>query len=178
MVQAWTRQSKNQSLPPYEYDMSIVVERIQAQKICNVGHLLGYHAKATNMENLASAIQMQPGMQNIAVEVRAEFIKFGTSKQPLALTKKYSSYTPHGTLPPEHVNLLSKFTHLKPAGHFLLEFKPVSSPMLVILVSSRPPQINLPTPTLSRSTSSSCKAPTPACVTPSSNLIILIHVLA
>jgi hypothetical protein len=63
-----------------DQDLAINIERIQAQKITNVGHLLGYHALAANAKNLADAIQMQPAMQGIAVEVRSEFVRFVNKK--------------------------------------------------------------------------------------------------
>jgi hypothetical protein len=63
-----------------EFDLAIAVERIQAKRICNVGHLLGYHATTANLENLAEAIQMQPVMQAISVEVRSEFVRFGSAR--------------------------------------------------------------------------------------------------
>jgi hypothetical protein len=71
-----------------EFDLSITVERIQAKQICNVGHLLGYHAMTCNMENLADAIQMQDGMQNISVEIRSEFIKLSNNRNAPRTDKK------------------------------------------------------------------------------------------
>lgn len=65
-----------------ELDLSIVVDRIQAKKISNVGHLLGYHSLVANAENLADAIQNLDVMGNISVEVRSEFVKFGIKKGP------------------------------------------------------------------------------------------------
>lgn len=61
-------------------DLSLVVDRIQAKRIGNAGHLLGFHALAANTENLADAIQNQMAMRNISVEVRSEFVRFGTKK--------------------------------------------------------------------------------------------------
>jgi hypothetical protein len=78
-----------------EMDLAIAVERIQAKKLCNVGHLLGYHALAVNVENLADAIQNQPALKNIAIEVRSEFVKFGNKKSaaPRSQTKILQLYT-------------------------------------------------------------------------------------
>lgn len=62
-------------------DLGLHVDRIQAQRVGNAGHLLGYHALVANTENLADAIQNQLVMGNIAVEVRSEFVRFGNKKQ-------------------------------------------------------------------------------------------------
>jgi hypothetical protein len=61
-------------------DLSITVERIQAKKTTNIGHLLGYHAVAVNAENLANALEMQPAINGISIDVRAEFVRFGNKK--------------------------------------------------------------------------------------------------
>jgi hypothetical protein len=77
-----------------DQDLAINIESIQAQKITNVGHLLGYHALAANAQNLADAIQMQPAMQGIAVEVRSEFVRFGNKKTTgQRITAKVLLYT-------------------------------------------------------------------------------------
>jgi hypothetical protein len=70
-----------------DMDLMIGVERIQAKKICSAGHLLGYHALAVNTENLSEAIQNQPAMKGIQVEVRSEFVKFGNKKGPAQRSK-------------------------------------------------------------------------------------------
>ena len=64
-----------------DLQLSLEIERIQARKTCRAGHLLGYHATVVNSNNLADAIQMQPLMQGISVEIRSEFIKLDPKKK-------------------------------------------------------------------------------------------------
>ena len=60
--------------------LSLDIERVQARRVCCAGHLLGYHTSVANSNNLADAIEMQPLMRDISVEIRAEYIKLDAKK--------------------------------------------------------------------------------------------------
>lgn len=58
----------------YECQLSLNIERIQSRKTGRAGHLMGFHATVANTTNLATAIESQPEMNGISVEIRSEFI--------------------------------------------------------------------------------------------------------
>ena len=70
-------------------NLSLAIERVQAMQTGCAGHLLGYHSTACSVENLADAIEQQPAMKGIRIEVRAEFIVLGDPKN----CKGKESYT-------------------------------------------------------------------------------------
>jgi hypothetical protein len=127
-------------------DLAIAVECIQAKKLCNIGHLLGFISCpfAVNVEYLANAIQNQPAMKNIAVE----FVKFGNKKSVATRSQtKSSSSTPPGIQLGELAEHSLSSIPLKPKDNTLLGFKHASSLTLAMLDLFAPPKANLPTQT-------------------------------
>jgi hypothetical protein len=58
-----------------EHYITLTVERIQSKDTKLAGHLLGYRADIANVEDLADAIEAQPSMAGISIEIRNEAIK-------------------------------------------------------------------------------------------------------
>jgi hypothetical protein len=76
----------------YESQLSLNIERIQSRKTGRAGHLMGYHATVANTINLASAIESQPEMQGISVEIRSEFITIDNKRLKHKILQVYVAW--------------------------------------------------------------------------------------
>jgi hypothetical protein len=76
----------------YESQLSLNIERIQSRKTGRAGHLMGYHATVANTINLASAIESQPEMHGISVEIRSEFITIDNTRLKHKILQVYVAW--------------------------------------------------------------------------------------
>ena len=60
--------------PAYKHGCTTHNFHLQSRRVARAGHFMGYHASVANTTNLADAIEQQPIMNGIAVEIRAEFV--------------------------------------------------------------------------------------------------------
>lgn len=73
----------------YDSQLSLSIERIQARRITKAGHFMGYHALVANTTNLADAIEQQPIMRGMAVEIRSEFVVLNSKNNSNIQRTKY-----------------------------------------------------------------------------------------
>jgi hypothetical protein len=76
----------------YESQLSLNIERIQSRKTGRAGHLMGFHATVANTINLASAIESQPEMHGISVEIRSEFITIDNTRLKHKILQVYVAW--------------------------------------------------------------------------------------
>ena len=63
-----------------EMQLSCTIERIQSKQTSKVGHLMGYHATVVHLENLADAIELQPAMKGLRIEICTELLAYAMEK--------------------------------------------------------------------------------------------------
>ena len=92
---------ENQNLTDWlqEMQLSCTIERIQSKQTSKIGHLMGYHATVVNLGLLADAIESQPAMQGLTIEIRSELLTYATEKyangkdRQLKILQIYSSWS-------------------------------------------------------------------------------------